>query len=181
MAKANLALAYERSGAPERARLAARQARAAPEVPEPVRLQAGAVLERLPTGGSDLRTVLEQETPALRPLLVREELVRSAGVEAAERIADMREWVDAHVASDLEGTDVAELWLGGLLELPPDALARVVHSALAAAMDMDHATRHQFREAVTRAMVRFHVPQWMRLGDVFSQAAVELGDTSSWR
>jgi len=181
MAKANLALACERAGAPERARLAARQAVAAPAVPEPVRLQAAGVLERLGPGGSDLRAVLEDEEPSERPLLVREELLRVVDATDDELMRDMRGWIEAHVASGLEAEDVAELWLGGLLELPPEALTRVVHGALAAGMAADEVAREEFRAAVTRAMVRFHVPQWMRLQDVFSQAALDVGDAGSWR
>jgi len=181
MAKANLALACERAGAVERARLAARQALGAPQAPEPVVAQARELLERLGPGGADLSVVLEDDEPAARPLLVREELLRSAGAPGAELEGDMREWIGAHVASGLAAEDVAELWLGGLLELPPDALARVVGAALAAAMSAEDGVREEFRTAVTRAMVRFHVPQWMRLQDVFSRAALDAGDPESWR
>lgn len=181
MAKANLALAWERSGGPARARLAARQALAVRAAAEPVRAQAAGVMTRLGSGESDLRTVLEEETDEGRARLVREELLRGADAAEAELARDSRAWLDAHTASTLEPVAVAELWLGGLLELPPDALERFARAAVAASMDLDDDGRASFRQAVTRAMSRFHVPQMMRLEEVFARAAADASDPSPWR
>jgi len=181
MAKANLALACEQRGGAAAARLAARQALAAPEVPAPVRAQAAAVLERLGTDPGDLRAVLEAEGPDGRARLVREELARSADAGEDEVAADMRAWVLAHTASALDPADVAELWLGGLLELPPAALERLAHHAVAAVAEGDRDARDDFRQAVTRAMARFGIPQWLRLQEVFSRAAEAVGDPRGWR
>lgn len=182
MAKANLAVALEQAGDPAPARLAARQALSAPGAPEPVRVQAAGVIDRLGHDVADLRTVLEGE-PADegRALIVREELVRSAEAADGDRQADARAWVGAHAASARDPADLAELWLGGLLELPPDGLERLARDAVEASAALDDEAREAFRAGVTRAMARFHVPQWMRLQDVFSRAADELDDPGPWR
>jgi tetratricopeptide (TPR) repeat protein len=182
MAKANLALAGERTGAHPQARLAARQALAAPAVPAPVRAQATGVLARLGTHRSDLRTALEQEHgEEARARLVREELLRAAGPDERGGTGDAAAWLEAITASQLEPVAVAEWWLAGLLELPPDALERLARAAIATSMDLDDEARETFRTAVTRGMVRFHVPQMMRLEEVFATAATAAGDPSPWR
>ncbi len=181
MAKANLACAHEQAHEPARARLAARQALAPPGVPAPVRAQATGVLERLGADSSDLRAVLETDSPEARLALVREELTRIADADAAGRAIDMRDWIEAITASAMDPADVAELWLGGLLELPPDRLKGLVSAAVVACVGIDAEVRESFREAVVRGMVRFHVPQWMRLQDTFSQAADAVGDPGPWR
>lgn len=181
MAKANLGYAYERAHEPARARLAARQALSPPGVPAPVRAQAAGVLKRLGANSSDLRAVLEADSPEARPSLVREELTRSADADAAGRAIDMRAWIEAITASALDPADVAELWLGGLLELPPDRLEALASAAVVACDGIDAEVCESFREAVVRGMVRFHVPQWMRLQDTFSQAADAVGDPGPWR
>ena len=182
MAKANLALAYEQTAATAHARLAARQALAVPAAPDAVRTQAAQVLARLGAVDVDLRIALEDlPNDEARARLVREELARAAELGASERVDAMGEWIDAHVASSLEPADVAELWLGGLLELPPDALEALVASAIEAAADVGIEARETFREGVSRAMARFHIPQWMRLQDVFSQAAGAAGDPGPWK
>jgi hypothetical protein len=139
------------------------------------------VIERLGRDDSDLRIVLEAEPAEARPRLVREELSRTTDANDDERAADMRAWLQAHIASTLEPADIAELWLGGLLELPPEDLEPLVRRCLQAASELDAEAHDTFRQAVTRAMVRFHIPQWMRLQDVFSRAATEVGDPGSWR
>lgn len=183
MAKANLALALERGGRHARARLAARQALAAFGVAAPVTGQAAGVLDRIgATARSDLREVFEQESGEARERLTREELLRTSEVSGAERSEDMRAWIELHTDSALEPVEVAEVWLRGLLELPTDALDLFAHSALAAAAELDQERRETFREAVVRGMVRFHVPQWMRLQELFAQAAADSGqDPASWR
>lgn len=181
MAKANLALAHEHAGEPARARLAARQALAAPGAPEPVRAQARDILDRLGRDTTDLATVFDAEPPQGQERLAREELLRAADADREERVADMREWIAAHLESQLEPTDVAERWLGALLELPPEALERLARSTMEALATFDAEAADTFRNAVGRAMARFHIPQWMRLQDVFAQAAEEMGDSGSWR
>ena len=181
MAQANLALARERTGEAPRARLAARQALSVPVAADAVRAQATAVLERLGRGSSDLREVLEAEAPEARERLVREELARTVDRGAEERAADMSEWIDTIAATDLDAAEIAELWLGGLLELPVDALEALVRSMLEALADRSPDDREAVRDAVSRAMGRFHVPQWMRLQDVFSEAAGAVGDPGPWR
>lgn len=181
MGKANLALAYERTGDQARARLAARQALAAPDVPEPVRAQAAGVLDRLGRDARDVVAVLEAETPEGRERLVREELLRAADADAAGRARDLREWIAAHAGSALDPADLAELWLGGLLELPSQDLERMAQSTMAALAGARDEQAETFRAAVTRAMARFHIPQWMRLQEVFAQAAEEAGDPGPWR
>jgi tetratricopeptide (TPR) repeat protein len=182
MAKANLALAYERSGATAHARLAARQALGAPVVAEPVRAQAAGVLARLGTCEADLRTVLEAEpTDEERARIVREELLRAADVAEEDLSGDMRAWYIAHTESELEPVAMAELWLRGMLELPPDTLERLARGAVAASVDLgDGVGRETFRTAVTRAMARFHMPQMMRLEEVFATAAADVGDPAPW-
>jgi hypothetical protein len=147
----------------------------------PVRAQAEAILERLGPSESDLRTVLEREPPDGRALIVREELLRSVDAGDVELAADMRAWIAVHVGSALEPVEVAELWLGGLLEVTPDALERIARSAVTVARGSSEQDQETFRSAVSRAMARFHVPQWMRLQDVFSRAAADAGDPRPWR
>ena len=181
MAQANLALACERSGAPERARLAARQALEVRDAPEAVVAQARAVAERLGPGEHDLRTALEDEPLERRELRVREELRRTADLAEDRCTADMREWVDVHLTTELDPADVAELWLAGLLELPPEAMERLIGATVDVMSELDAEPREAFRTAVARAMARFHVPQMLRLQDLFERAAQAIGDAGSWR
>jgi tetratricopeptide (TPR) repeat protein len=181
MAKANLALALEAGGSAPAARLAARQALAAHAVPEPVRVQAAAIVARLGRDDADLLAVLTAEPEAGRAALAREELARGRDAGQEDRAADARAWVRAHLGWPGDPAEVAELWLGALLELPPDVLERLVRDALRIAVALGPEDRETFRTAVTRAMVRFHIPQWTRLQDVFSRAAEEAGDPGPWR
>jgi hypothetical protein len=181
MAKANLALALEAREAAPAARLAARQALAASAVPEPVRAQAEAIVARLGRDDGDLLVVLASEPEPGRAAVAREELARTAEAGEEERAADARAWVAAHLGWPDDPADVAELWLGGLLELPPEIVERLVRDALRIAVTLDPEGRETFRTAVTRAMVRFHIPQWTRLQDVLHRAAEEVGDPGPWR
>lgn len=183
IAEANLALARERQGLHARARLAARQALAAPVVPAPVEEHARGVLTRLGTGAEDdVRIVLDEEQPDdARARFAREELVRSADAPEGESAADARAWLRAHVQSRLDPVAVAELWLGALLELPPDALELLVRSAVREVASLEAQQRDEFRAAVVRAMARFHLPQMMRLQEMFTRAAEDAGDSGPWR
>ena len=171
MAKANLALAYERHGDAPRARLAARQALGVAELPEPVAGQASAVLERVgATTADDLRFVLTLEPPANREGIVREELARSVEAPPDVRRADAAAWVDD------SSVERAEAWLGGLLELPPESMELLIRSALEALGPRDPVVKERFRANVSRAAARFHVPQLLRLEEVFGRIAAELGE-----
>lgn len=171
MAKANLALAYEQLGDTPRARLAARQALGVAEPPVPVAAQAAAVLERL--GGAtanDLQLVLEQGPQACWEGIVREELAREVDAPADERRADAVAWIDG------SSVERAEAWLGGLLELPPESMETLIRSALEALKSRDAAVKERFRADVSRAAARFHVPQLLRLEEIFRRVAAELGE-----
>ncbi len=180
MAKANLALAFEQIGDAARARLAARQARDTPDAPEPVRAQASAVLARLGDEPGDLQTVLEQEPVAAWPAVVREELVRWADLGEAERRAELAAWIDGQLARPGSGPDLAEAWLGMLLEMPPDAMQALIRSCLEALGRHEEDAQERFRFQVARAMPRFPVPQFIRLGDTFNHIAEELGQKAAW-
>lgn len=181
MGQANLALALERSGAAPAARLAARQALSVPEAAGPVREQAAAVLERLGPGAADLRAVYEEAGDEGRARLARDELARAAAGDDDAVAASAAEWTALIAATELDAAGVAEVWLGALLELPPADLERFAAAAVAAAVAAGGETLDTFRGAVSRAMVRFGIPQWMRLQDVFSHAARAAGDAGSWR
>ncbi|MBA3735225.1 MAG: tetratricopeptide repeat protein [Actinobacteria bacterium] len=171
MAKANLALAYEQHGYTPRARLAARQALGVAEPPVPVSAQAMAVLERLGSAtAEDLRRVLDDEPQESWEGIVREELARSGEAPAEVRRADAVAWIDG------SSVERAEAWLGGLLELPPERMETLIRSALEALGPRDAAVKGRFRSDVTRAAARFHVPQLLRLEEIFRRTAAELGE-----
>ncbi|MEJ7569109.1 MAG: tetratricopeptide repeat protein [Gaiellaceae bacterium] len=169
MAKANLALAYERLGDPARARLAARQALGVAEPPEPVVEQARAVLARLGPVTDDLLKVLQSGSRESWEALVREELVRSADGPPDEQRADARVWIGG------TSIELAEAWLGALLELPPLALESLVRATLETLPAFDDEVRERFRNDVARAGARFHVPQLLRLEEIFARTAADLG------
>lgn len=180
MAKANLALAYERSGDAPRGRLVARQALATPDAPEPVSAQASATLERLGNPIGDVVAVLDSEPVERWPATVRDEMVAWIDLDAADRRVEAGAWVDALAARPGHGADLAETWLGVLLEQPPGAMEAVIRSTLEALMERDAGTEERFRAQVSRAMPRFPMPQWMRLTDVFNRIAADLGGEPVW-
>jgi tetratricopeptide (TPR) repeat protein len=182
MAKANLALAYERRGSPAHARLAARQALAAPVVPEAVRGQAEAVLRRLGGGGPGLVVeVLASADPGEKTGIVRDEVVRWIAETSDVRRAEARAWIDAQAGQDEPAAiDMAELLLGVLLEQPPEEMETIIRGVIEAARDVAPELRDPFRSATAQAMARFHVPQMIRLRDTFSRLAAELG-AEGWR
>jgi tetratricopeptide (TPR) repeat protein len=175
MAKANLALAYDRAGDEPRARLAARQALGAPDTPPPVAAQAAEILARLGRGEDDLHLVLEQESREAWPALVREELARLADAGPDERSGDLGAWIDGQLARPPVAEDLAEALLGGFLELPPEAMELLVRSTLEALGDRDAERRERFRAEASRALARFHTPQLVRLKDTFARLAADLG------
>lgn len=175
MVKANLALAHEQAGHEAEARLAARQALGTPGAPQPAAEQAAAVLDRLGGGRGDILGLLEKQPPERRPPLVREELARLVDAQPDERLAELGAWIDGQVARGEAGVELAEAWVGGLLELPPEALDTVIRSTLEALAARDGGRRARFTADVDRAMARFHVPQLMRLKDEFRRVAAEVG------
>ena len=178
MAKANLALAYERAGEPVRARLAARQALST-DAPPPVRAQATAVLERLGDPYGDLARGLENEHVELWPALFREELVFWLEADGNRREREVSAWIDDQSARP-DGIERAEAWLGALLELPPAEMEEVIESTIRVVSKKEEAIAQPFRSQTSRAMARFHVPQWMRLKDTFNRVAEKLGHERSW-
>ncbi len=180
MAKANLALGYERSGAKDHAYLSAVQALGVPGAAEPVREQAGATVERLGRRYGAVLPVLDQEPQDRWPVLVREELARWSDTEPAQRRAECGGWLDGQLVRRAAAADLTEAWLGGLLELPPDAMIGLIRAMLEALADRDEEDVESFRSTVSRTVVRFPIPQWMRLKDSFNTVATELGQEPSW-
>jgi len=171
MAKANLSLAYEQHGDEPRARLAARQALGVAEPPAPVAAQAIGVLHRIGRGTTnDLLQVLDQEPRAGWEGILREELARSRDAPPDVRRTDAATWIDG------SSTELAEVWLGGLLELPSEGMETLIRSALEALGSCDAAVRERFHADVSRAAARFHVPQLLRLEESLRRIAAELGE-----
>lgn len=176
MVKANLALAWEQAGDHARARLAARQALGLRAAPAPVRAQAAALLERLGRGDGDLPAVLEDEPAERWQAVLGDEVARWLALPAPARRAELAGWVEAS-AGEVER---AFAWLAVLLELPPGELDTMVRSCLEALGERRAEDAQAFRGAVSRAMVRFHGPQWMRIKDIHNRIAVELGQEPAW-
>lgn len=181
MATANLALAHERLEDLPRARLAAWRARQVPQADPPVVEQAAGVLARLGPPGEDLVAVLDREAtssawseelgPTVRALLDADE---------AERCRLLGHWIDGQLASRREGAELGATLCELLLELPGRDMTMLVRSLLAALQERDPAAAGRFRSQMTRAMARFHLPQWQRLEAVFTQLATEIGDEGPW-
>jgi tetratricopeptide (TPR) repeat protein len=168
MAMGNLAVAHEAAAAAPRARLAARQALSAAEVPEAVRAQAEAVLERLgPPQGSDLLAVLDEEPQERWAGAVRGEVARWSAVPPADRRAEVAEWIDGIGQRPEQADALIHAWLSALLEVPPDELDALIASALGAGETLDPAVYATFRSRADRVMAWFPVPQLLRLRDRF--------------
>lgn len=180
MAKANLALAYERLGEAPRARLAALQAVATPEAAPPTRAQAEAVLERLGRRVGELAEVLDLEPPDRWAGTIREEMGRWLEMGGDERRDEAAAWITGQLSRPERGVELAEAWLGAMLELPPEAMEQVIASSLEALGPRDPEERKRFRGQVSQAMARFHVPQWMRLKDTFNATAIRFGQEEGW-
>lgn len=180
MAKANLALSYERLGATDHAYLAAIQALGVPGAAEPVREQATATLERLGHRYGAVLPVLDQEPQERWPVLLREEMARWSDAEPATRRGECAGWLDGQLARPAAAADLTEAWLGGLLELPPDAMTSLIRAMLEVLADRDEDEVESFHTTVSRTVVRFPIPQWMRLKDFFNAVATELGQEPSW-
>jgi tetratricopeptide (TPR) repeat protein len=155
MAKANLSLAYERSGDAPRARLSARQALAVARTPDPVRTQANGVLDRLGPVTDDLIAVLDEEPPDRWAAILRDEAPHWR-----------REDAGVLLAAD-PSADLLEAWLGALLELPPEELDSAVAATQRALAQRSGAERERFESAVRAVLPRFHQPQMLRLEGAF--------------
>jgi tetratricopeptide (TPR) repeat protein len=175
MAKANLALAYERAGAARPARLAARQALAASRTPPPVAGQAAGVLQRLGDPPGDLPALLDEEPSERWAGLVREEVVRWVDAGPAERRREADAWLDGQLRNEGAGTALCEVWLGALLELPPKHMEVLIQATLEALGQRGADDRERFGVQASAAMARFHVPQWIRLKEIFNRVAAEIG------
>jgi tetratricopeptide (TPR) repeat protein len=176
MAKANLALAYERGGDAPRARLAAKQALGVAEASPSVVSEAEGVLGRLGPVTEDLGLVLDAEPEERRATIVREEVVRWSDAAAPQRIADAECWIE----TQLTRPELAEIWLGSLLELPPGAMEDIIRSTLQALASRTPEDAERFRRDVVAATARFHVPQLERLRATFERVSAEIGWPASW-
>lgn len=179
MAKANLALAHERAGHRAHALLAAAQASATPGAPRPVLAQVDDICHRLGRRPGVLLEVLDREPSERWASIMREELARWAVADPEERRGEVSAWV-ARVAAVPEGADLARTWLGALLELDPGSMATLVRATLECVRAGDAGQRERVRSQLSRAMVRFHPPQWMRLQHAFTTVAGELGLEGEW-
>ncbi|MDQ6884766.1 MAG: hypothetical protein M3077_11120 [Candidatus Dormibacteraeota bacterium] len=179
MAKANLALAFEMAADQPRALLAAGQAAAVVSASEPVLSQAREVRARLGARPGTLLVVLEHESLESWPGLAREELARWTDLEHQERQQELAALISALYSSARE-SDLAEAWLGALLELTPQAAEQMVRSLMEALAEQKTEVRPILRQRLGSGMARFHVPQWERLKDLFNRMAVEQGQEVSW-
>lgn len=180
MASANLALAHERAGDAPRARLAARQARRSERTPANVREQADALLGRLGASDDDVLTVLDQLPSARWIDEARPELVGLLDAHQPERVRVLGGWIDGQLTRGGAGPDLAAVLLEVLLELPPDEMAELIEAMLVALQERDPEPQQRFRSQISRAMARFHIPQWSRLQTVFGELGTKVGDDGDW-
>lgn len=181
MAKANLALAYERVGEPSRARLAAAQALAVTAIPGPVRQQAEAVLTRLPpVTGSELFNVLDSEPAEQWPGVLRDEVTRWGDCSPADRAVAAGHWVEGVLRRSGRGPELTEALFNAVIELPPAAYERIVESIVRATGARTDAEANRFRAVARSGMARFPVPQWQRLAATFERAAERNGNRGGW-
>ncbi len=180
LAKGNLALAHEQLGDAPRARLASRQALAVPAASDPIRAQAAALLERLGDEPGDVLRVLDHEPAERWEPIMREELARWVELDARERRIEAGAWIDGQLARPDATTDLAKAWIDALLELPPQHLEGLVASLLETLPERDEEDRERLRSAFSMAMGRLHVPQLMRLKDIFNQITRQLGQEEEW-
>jgi tetratricopeptide (TPR) repeat protein len=182
MAKANLALVHEEAGSPARARLAARQARAVPEAPEVVVAQAEAVLARLGDVADDLTAVLVEEAEEEWAGVLRDELGRWVDADDRERARAADGWIDGVLNRRDRAAELIHAWLDAVLELPPEAMERVLDATVLAWVEHpDEERRESFRSLTSRALPRFHLPQWQRLQGALERLCAARGEAVAWR
>lgn len=180
LVKGNLALAHEQVGDAPRARLAARQALSISAAAGPVHAQAQELLERLGDEPGDVLKMLDSDSSDRWVAMLREELARWVELDAGERHAEATAWVEGQLARPDAATDLAEAWIHALLELPPRHLEGLVTSLLEALAARDEEDRTQLRNNYSLAMGRLHVPQLMRLGEIFNRISRQLGQPEGW-
>lgn len=180
MARANLALACERNGDDDLARLAARQAlairRAAPEV----RDQARQVLARLGDDPAALVGALDAEPKERWTHVIREEFPRLVELDQDTRRREVAAFVDGLAERSGTAPELAHAWLGVLLEAPPAQTELLLGDLVADVDRRDEEQADALRRALGSAMVRFEVPQWMRLKDMANRLSAEAGAGASW-
>lgn len=179
MARANLALACERTGAIPLARLAARQALSVPSADAAVHDQARQVLERIGDDPGTLAAALDDE-PADRWIhVIREEAHRLLALDRTDRDREVQAWVqalDGHPAA----TERWVAWLGVLLEIAPADMRELATACVTAVAEQPDTRAAAVRSVVGRAMIQFEVPQFMRLRDTFSRLSADLGHPADW-
>lgn len=181
MAKANAALAYERAGDAPRARLAAGQAAGTPAAARAVHEQAAGVLQRLGRHPDDLVAVLDEEPRDTWSTILREEVARLVDATHDERRRAIGPWLSGWAARPDCRVDIAEAWLAVLLEIPTTDMEVLLGAALDALAVATADEQEAVRTALSSALVRFHVPQWMRLRDTLDRLASDRGRQWSWR
>jgi tetratricopeptide (TPR) repeat protein len=181
MAKANLALVYEEGGSPARARLAARQSAAVRGAADVVLAQAAGVLDRLGPGGEDLAAVLDEEPGEGWASVLRDELLRWVDADEAERAAAADGWIDGVLARGDRAAALLYAWLDAVLELPPQAMERVIEATVHGWAARDAVDREAFRSQTSRVLPRFHLPQWQRLQSAFERLSAQAGELVEWR
>ena len=179
MAKANLALAEEARGRPDRARLAALHAAGTPDAAPSVQSQAAAVLQRVGHRPGAVVAVLEEEPGERWPALVRDELQRWVDADDTTRVAEATAWVQGQLAHRAPH-ELAECLLAILVELPPQTMDVVARAVVAALTGFDQRSRDQFTGQCSRAMARFPLPQLMRLKEHLDAVSAEAGLSASW-
>jgi tetratricopeptide (TPR) repeat protein len=180
MATANLALAHERVGDLSRARLAAWRAASVAGADPPVIAQATELLGRLGRPDDDLHAVLDREPPQTWASELAPHLTALLDVDPGERERMLDRWVDGQLAEGRDGIGLGAALLEVLLELPPRELEILVRSLLSTLTRRTEADAAGFRSQLSRAMVRFHQPQWQRLTVVFERLADEVGGPGGW-
>lgn len=182
MVKANLALAYERVGDRQRARLAAGQALAVSSAARPVRAQAREVLARLPgRADEDLLAVLDREEREEWGQLLRDEMLRVTELPESERDAMLRGYLDGVLARPGLSYDLVHGFLEVVLELPPRTYQLLVSAVSAGCAGRPPHEAERLRCVIDSAMARFALPQWQRLAASLNAAAEGSGEPATWR
>lgn len=181
MARANVALACERLGEADPARLAARQALAIPVASQDVRDQAQGVLDRVGDDPAALIRSLDDAPAESWVASVREELRRLTEVPDDELQEHLDAWVAGLVERDDQGTELAAAWFDVILELPPDDMRRLLEALSTSVDGRPSDEAEDLRDHASRAMARFHVPQWMRLRDTLNDIARQRDQEPPWK
>lgn len=179
MARANLALACELTGALPLACLAARQALSVAEADAQVHDQAQQVLAGVGDDPDALARALDAEPPDRWIHVIREEVRRLLSLDGTQRDREVRAWVQA-----MDGHPAAmerwAAWLGVLLEVPPADMQELATWCVTAVGALPNPHDTTVRRDVGRAMIQFEVPQFMRLRETFTNLSVEHGHAADW-